>query len=97
MSNPSYNSWNCEKHWVHVSWETHGSVNQTTVKVNIWIQFSCNANYKQKGTKIRPKERFFQVQEQSQSKAISRKFRKLRRQSELYERTTFLTILALGS
>ena len=42
MSQPSHTSWNHEKNWEHVCWESHCFVNDTTVKVNVWIQFSVN-------------------------------------------------------
>lgn len=42
VSDPSNDSWNCEENRVHVSWESHRSVNESTVKIDIWIQFSCD-------------------------------------------------------
>jgi hypothetical protein len=42
MSNPSSYSRNCEEDRVHVSWEAHSSVNQSTVEINIGIEFSTN-------------------------------------------------------
>lgn len=42
VGQPSYASWNHEKHWEHVSREPHCFVNDSTVKVNIRIKFSLD-------------------------------------------------------
>lgn len=42
MSNPSNNSWDGEKNWVHVSREAHSSVYQTRVEVNVRVEFSAD-------------------------------------------------------
>ena len=42
MSQPSHASRDHKEDGEHVSWETHCSVNDTTVEVNVWIQFSLN-------------------------------------------------------
>ena len=42
MGDPSCNSRNCEENGIHVSWEAHSSIDQSTVEVNIWIEFSTN-------------------------------------------------------
>ena len=42
MGNPASYAGNCEKHWIHVSWEAHSSVNKATVEVNIGIELSAN-------------------------------------------------------
>jgi hypothetical protein len=40
VGNPSDNSGNCEEYGVHVGWEAHGSVDESTVKVNVGVKFS---------------------------------------------------------
>lgn len=42
MGNPTYNSGNCEQYRVHICWEAHCSVDESTVEVNIWVKFSCD-------------------------------------------------------
>lgn len=42
MGDPSCNSWNCEENRIHISWEAHSPIDQTTIEVNIWIEFSTN-------------------------------------------------------
>jgi hypothetical protein len=42
MGNPACYSWNCEENRVHVSWESHSSINQSTIEVDIGIEFSAD-------------------------------------------------------
>ena len=40
VGNPSDDSGNGEEDGVHVSWETHGSVDESAVEVNVGVKFS---------------------------------------------------------
>lgn len=42
MGKPAYNSWDHEHHWEHIGWQTHGLVDDTTIKINIWVKFSLD-------------------------------------------------------
>lgn len=42
MSKPSDTSWNHEKNWEHVSWESHCFVNDSAVEINVRVKFSVN-------------------------------------------------------
>ncbi len=42
MGDPSNDSGNGEEYRVHVGWESHGSVDESAVEVNVWVKFSSD-------------------------------------------------------
>ena len=42
MSNPSNDSWNSEKNRILIRWESHSSIDESRIEVNIWIKLSTD-------------------------------------------------------
>ena len=89
MCDPSDHSGNGEKHGVHIGREAHSSVDQSTVKVNVRIEFSADKVLIRKSDLFQFKSNLNQRLSSTNIEDIEGDLNKLK--------STFLTILARGS